>query len=93
MLNSDAVRQCLVHECYTQISRTRVQLQEVLLALRDVDLREGRHVGPFPRGGPLASFQGNIPDLMNDTCEDLSVIPPNPKGNEIWSHSGFLQML
>ena len=61
--------------------------------LLDVDLREGRHVGPFPRGGPLASFQGNIPDLMNDTCEDLSVIPPNPKGNEIWSHSGFLQML
>ena len=45
----------------------------VLLALRDVDLREGRHVGPFPRGGPLASFQGNIPDPMNDTCEDLSL--------------------
>ena len=42
-------------------------------------------MGPFPRGGPLASFQGNIPDLMNDTCENLSVIPPNPKGNEIWS--------
>ena len=55
---------------------------EVLLALRDVDLREGHHVGSFPRGGPLPSFQGNIPDLMNDTCEDLSVIPPNPKGNE-----------
>ena len=50
-------------------------------------------MGPFPRGGPLASFQGNIPDLMNDTCEDLSVIPPNPRGNEVWSHSGFLQML
>jgi len=28
---------------------------------------------------------------MNDICEALSVIPPNPKGNEIWSHSGFLQ--
>ena len=40
---------------------------EVLLALRDVDLKEGRQVGPFPRGGPLASFQENIPDLMNDT--------------------------
>ena len=66
---------------------------EALLALRDVDLREGRHVGPFPRGGLFASFQRNIPDVMNDTCEDLSVIPPNPKGNEIWSHSGFLQML
>ena len=65
----------------------------VLLALGDVDLREGRHVGPFQRGGPLASFQGNILDPMNDTCENLSVIPPNPKGNEIWSHSGFLQML
>ena len=39
---------------------------EVLLALRDVDLREGRHVGTFSRGGPLASFQGNIPGLMND---------------------------
>ena len=61
--------------------------------LLDVDLREGRHVGPFPRGGPLASFHENIPDLMNDTCEDLIMIPPNPKGNEIWSHSGFLQML
>ena len=66
---------------------------EVLLALRGVDLREGHHVGPFPQGGPLASFQGNIPELMNDTYEDLSVIPPNPKGNEVWSHSGFLQML
>ena len=66
---------------------------EVLLALRDVDLREGRHVRPFPRGAPLASFQGNILDLMNDTCENLSVIPPNPKGNKVWSHSGFLQML
>ena len=66
---------------------------EVVLALREDDLREGRHVGPFPRGGPLSSFQGNIPDLMNDTYEDLSVIPPNPKGNEIWSHGGFLQML
>ena len=73
--------------------RRDLNSSEVLLALRDVDLREGRHVGPFPRGGPLASFQGNIPDLMNDTCEDLSVIPPNPKGNEVWSHSGFLQML
>ena len=73
--------------------RCDLNSSEVLLALRDVDLREGRHVGPFPREGPLASFQGNIPDLMNDTCEDLSVIPPNPKGNEIWSHSGFLQML
>ena len=70
--------------------RRDLNSSEVLL---DVDLREGRHVGPFPRGGPLASFQGNIPDLMNDTCEDLIVIPPNPKGNEIWSHSGFLQML
>ena len=65
--------------------RRDLNSSEVLLALRDVDLREGRHVGPFPRGGPLASFQGNIPDLMNDTCEDLSVIPPNPKGNEVWS--------
>ena len=73
--------------------RRDLNSSEVLLALRDVDLREVRHVGPFTRGGPLASFQGNIPDLMNDTCEDLSVIPPNPKGNEIWSHSGFLQML
>ena len=70
--------------------RRDLNSSEVLL---NVDLREGRHVGPFPRGGPLASFQGNIPDLMNDTCEDLSMIPPNPKGNEIWSHSGFLQML
>ena len=66
---------------------------EVLLAPRDVSLREGHHLGPFPRGGPLASFQGSIPDLMNDSCEDLSMIPPNPKGNEIRSHSGFLQML
>ena len=62
----------------------------VLLALRNVDLREGRHVGPIPRGGLLSSFQRNIRDLMNDTCENLSVIPPNPKGFEIWSHSGFL---
>ena len=60
--------------------RRDLNSSEVLL---DVDLREGRHVGPFPRGGPLASFQGNIPDLMNDTCEDRSVIPPNPKGNEV----------
>ena len=45
--------------------RRDLNSSEVLLALRDVDLREGRHVGPFPRGGPLASFQGNIPDLMN----------------------------
>ena len=73
--------------------RRDLNSSEVLLALRDVSLREGHHLGPFPRGGPLASFQGNIPDLMNDTCEDLSMIPPNPKGNEIWSHSGFLQML
>ena len=70
--------------------RRDLNSSDVLLTLRDVDLREGRHVGPFPRGGPLASFQGNILDLMNDTCEDLSVIPPNPKGNEIWSHGGFL---
>ena len=73
--------------------RRDLNSSEVLRALRDVDLREGRHVGSFPRGGSLASFQGNIPDLMNDTCEDLSVIPPNPKGNEVRSHSGFLQML
>ena len=59
--------------------RRDLNSSEVLL---DVDVREGRHVGPFPRGGPLASFQENIPDLMNDTCEDLIVIPPNPKGNE-----------
>ena len=72
--------------------RRDLNSSEVLLALREDDLREWRHVCPFPRGGPLASFQGNIPDLMNDTC-DLSVIPPNPKGNEVWSHSGFLQML
>ena len=72
--------------------RPDLNSSEVLLALRDVSLREGHHLGPFPRGGPLASFQGNIPD-QNDTCEDLSMIPPNPKGNEIWSHSGFLQML
>jgi len=72
--------------------RRDLNSSEFLLALRDVDLREG-HVGPFLRGGPLASFQGNIPDLMNDTCEDLSVIPPNTKGNENWSYSGFLQML
>ena len=73
--------------------RRGLNSSEVLLALTDVDFREGRHVGPFPRGGPLASFQGNIPDLMNDTCKDLSVIPPNPKGNEVRSHSVFLQML
>ena len=73
--------------------RRDLNSSEVLLALRDVDLREGHHVGPSPRGGPLANFQGNIPDPMNDTCEDLSVISPNPKGNEIWSHIGFLQML
>ena len=73
--------------------RRDLNSSEVLLALRDVDLWEGHHVGPFPRGGSLASFQGNIPDLMNDTCEDLSVIPQNPKGKEVWSYSGFLQML
>ena len=53
--------------------RRDLNFSEVLLALRDVDLREGCHMGSFPRGGPLASFQGNIPDLMNNTCEDLSV--------------------
>ena len=36
--------------------RRDLNSSEVLLALRDVDLREGRHVGPFPRGGPLASL-------------------------------------
>ena len=46
--------------------RRDLNSSEVLLALRDVDLREGRHVGTFSRGGPLASFQGNIPGLMND---------------------------
>ena len=99
MLNSDAFDKvsCMsvIHRFLARACNYRRDLNssEVLLALRDVDLREGRHVDRFPRGGPLASFQGNIPDLINDTCEDLSVIPPNPKGNEIWSHSGFLQML
>ena len=37
--------------------RRDLNSSEVLLALRDVDLREGRHVGPFPRGGPLASLE------------------------------------
>lgn len=36
---------------------------EVLLVLRDVYLREGRHVGPSPREGPLATFQ----DLVNNS--------------------------
>ena len=44
--------------------RRDLNSSEVLLALRDVSLRKGHHLGPFPRGGPLASFQGSIPDLM-----------------------------
>ena len=66
----------VIHRFLKRVCNYRRDLNssEVLLALRDVNLREGRHVGPFPRGGPLASFQGNILDLMNDTCEDLSVI-------------------
>ena len=44
--------------------RRDLNSSEVLLALRDVDLREGRHVSPFPRGGPPASFQENTPDCM-----------------------------
>ena len=72
----------VIHRFLERACNYRLDLNssEILIVLRDVDLREGRHVVPFPRGGPLASFQGNIPDLMNDTCGELSVISPNPKG-------------